>query len=252
MSPLVTEALVLHSADYLESSLILRVLTRDAGVQSVVARGARSSRKRFGAAVGLFAQGIAEIQIKSGRDLHTLNSFDVRRTFPELGSSLIRFAACAAVAEVVMLVVHDEPADSVYDVVLQTVNSIAHSAEERVNSEALGGLWRLLCEIGVAPVLGACAYCHGATQDAGTVLFSHSAGGIICESCAVTASAARRLPHTAVETLRAWVSATGTVNCDTATLRSHQRLFREYLGHHVPSNRVLQAYALWERGHLDI
>ncbi|MFN7531060.1 MAG: DNA repair protein RecO, partial [Gemmatimonas sp.] len=62
MSLLQTDAIVLHVADYLESSRILRLVTREAGVQSVVARGARSSRKRFGSAVDLFAEGQAQIQ----------------------------------------------------------------------------------------------------------------------------------------------------------------------------------------------
>ena len=51
MSLLVTDAIVLHSADYLESSRIFRLATREAGVQSVLARGARSSealRQRAG------------------------------------------------------------------------------------------------------------------------------------------------------------------------------------------------------------
>ena len=59
MPGLVTEAIVLHAFDYLETSRIMRLLTREAGVQSVLARGARSSRRRFGGAMDLFAQGTA-------------------------------------------------------------------------------------------------------------------------------------------------------------------------------------------------
>ena len=44
MSLLVTDAIVLHAFDYLESSRIIRLLTREAGVQSALARGARKSR----------------------------------------------------------------------------------------------------------------------------------------------------------------------------------------------------------------
>ena len=51
---LVTDAIVLHAFDYLESSRILKLVTRDAGVRSVLARGARKSKKRFGAALDLY------------------------------------------------------------------------------------------------------------------------------------------------------------------------------------------------------
>ncbi|MEO7366765.1 MAG: DNA repair protein RecO, partial [Gemmatimonadaceae bacterium] len=77
MESLATEAIVLHAFDYLETSRIIRLMTREAGVQSVLARGARSSRKRFGSAVDLFAQGLVEIHVRPNRDLQLLASFDV-------------------------------------------------------------------------------------------------------------------------------------------------------------------------------
>jgi len=82
MTLVVTEAIVLHAFDYLESSRILRLVTRDAGVRSVLARGAKRSRKRFGAALDLYAEGTAELQMKTGRDLDTLSGFDVVRARP--------------------------------------------------------------------------------------------------------------------------------------------------------------------------
>ena len=46
--PLVeTDAIVLHVFDYSETSRILRLATRDAGLQSVLARGARRSKSRW-------------------------------------------------------------------------------------------------------------------------------------------------------------------------------------------------------------
>ena len=55
----------------------LRLATREAGVQSAPARGARRPKSRYGTALDLFASGTAEIYVKPGRELHTLASFDV-------------------------------------------------------------------------------------------------------------------------------------------------------------------------------
>src|ERR1043165_6396979 len=99
MSLLVSDAIVLHSYDYLESSRILKLVTRDAGVRSVLARGARKSRKRFGAALDLYAQGTAELQTKPGRDLDTLTAFDVTRARPRLAEQLSRFTGASMIAE---------------------------------------------------------------------------------------------------------------------------------------------------------
>ena len=75
MSLTVTQAIVLHAFDYLESSRIIRLLTREGGVQSVLARGARKSRGRYGSALDLFAEGTAQIYVKPNRELHNLSSF---------------------------------------------------------------------------------------------------------------------------------------------------------------------------------
>ena len=79
MALVVTEAVVLHTFDYLESSRIVRLATRELGVQSVLARGARRPRSRFGSSLDLFASGTAHFYLKPGRDLSTLGGFDVTR-----------------------------------------------------------------------------------------------------------------------------------------------------------------------------
>ena len=102
MAPLTTDAVVLHAFDYLESSRILKLVTRDAGVRSVLARGARKSKKRFGAALDLYAQGSAELQAKTGRDLDTLSAFDVTRARPHLASRMSRFTGASMIPELTL------------------------------------------------------------------------------------------------------------------------------------------------------
>src|SRR5439155_3144310 len=102
MNLVVTDAIVLHVFDYLESSRILRLVTRDAGVRSVLARGARRSRKRFSSALDLYASGSAELHIKAGRDLDTLAAFDVQRARPQIGEQLARFTGASAIAELTL------------------------------------------------------------------------------------------------------------------------------------------------------
>jgi DNA repair protein RecO (recombination protein O) len=81
----VTEAIVLHAFDYLESSRIIRLLTRESGLQSVLARGARKSRGRYGSALDLFAEGSAQIYVKPNRELHNLAGFEISRSREALG-----------------------------------------------------------------------------------------------------------------------------------------------------------------------
>ena len=98
MALLATDAIVLHAFDYLESSRILRLVTRDGGVRSALAKGARRSSRRFGSAVDLFAQGSVQLYAKPGRDLDTLSAFDVVVARPMLAEDLGRFAGASAIA----------------------------------------------------------------------------------------------------------------------------------------------------------
>src|SRR3954463_4671891 len=102
MALLTTDAVVLHAFDYLESSRIFRLLTRDGGLRSALAKGARRSSRRFGSAVDLFAQGSAQLHTKPGRDLDTLGALDVTRARPMLAGSMGRFAGASAIAELTL------------------------------------------------------------------------------------------------------------------------------------------------------
>jgi len=250
MALIVTDAIVLHQIDYLESSRILRLATREAGVQSVVARGARSSRKRFGSALDLFAEGQAQWQTRPGRDLHTLTSFDVTRVRPALATDLGRFTAANALTECVLRVVHDEAASAVYSGILAGLDAIAESTPVDTVSVALGALWRLVSDVGFTPVLDRCAECHTSISANADATFSHLAGGTLCEQCGAHVPGGRRLPASARQAILQWLEGTPLVVAE-ADARAHQRLLREFLGQHLTDGRVLKAYAVWEQGHFS-
>ncbi len=250
MTLLITDAIVLHAINYLESSRILRLVTREAGVQSVLARGARSSRKRFGNAVDLFAEGEVQMQMKPGRELHTLISFDVSRARPALATDLGRFTAANALTECVLRVVHDEAAPTVYDGVLQGLDAIAAALPGDTVRVALGALWRLVSEVGFTPALDRCAECHTAIPSDTDATFSHRAGGTLCTSCAAVIPGGRRLPAAARAALMAWLDGRQPELSDTEC-RAHQRLLREFIGQHLTDGRELRAFLAWERGDLE-
>jgi DNA repair protein RecO (recombination protein O) len=252
MSLVVTDAIVLHAVDYLESSRIVRLATREAGVLSVVARGARSSRKRFGSGLDLFAEGEAQLQLRPGRDLQALTGFDVVRVRPAIAADLGRFAAAAAFAECVLRIVHDEAAPSAYDTIVGGVDAIA-SADAQPGASAtaaLGALWRLAAELGFAPTLDECASCRQPMAPDVDARIGVRSGGVLCDRCAALAGVTRGLPATARGALRDWL-ADRPIALSGLEVRAHQRLLREFLGEHLTDPTTLRAWAAWERGRLD-
>jgi len=246
--PLVaTDALVLHVFDYLETSRILRLATREHGVQSVLARGARTSSNRFGSALDLFAEGVAQLDLRPGRDLQTLAGFEVMRIRPGLAADLSRFTAAAAISECVQRVVTEDHAPAAYEITRVALDELADASGATVLAVAVGALWRLVAELGFAPELEACASCHAAMASDTAAPFSHTAGGVLCARCAARAPGARHLPASARGALLDWLAG-GTPVLTSAEGRAHQRLLREFLGEHLTEARGLKAYAVWEGG----
>ena len=247
MPALRTDAVVLHVFDYLETSRILRLATREAGIQSVLARGARRPKSRYGSALDLFASGTAEIYIKAGRELHTLASFDVTRSRGQLAADLGRFTAASAIAELGMRFGTSEGHADLYDALVATLDSIGESAANASVDAALAGAWQIVAEMGFAPVLEACASCHAPIPDDAPASFSHPAGGVLCRRCTSLAGTSRLLPWDARAALRAWIAGARTLLADDLARRAHQRLLREFLSQHLADGRPLRAYDVWER-----
>ncbi len=248
MAQLVTEAIVLHAFDYLETSRIVRLMTRDAGIQSVIARGARNSRRRFGGALDLFAQGTAEILMKPQRDLHALLSIDVARSRSPLGADVGRFTAASMIAELALRCSSDEPAPGLFDAVELALDRIADAEPEHALAAALAGAWFIVGTLGFTPELDACANCHLPLAHTTPIAFSHAAGGVLCERCAAVTRGTRALPASARDAIRGWVSGTQVLVSSAGEARAHQRLLREFVHEHLDVDREMKAYRVWESG----
>jgi DNA repair protein RecO (recombination protein O) len=246
MPLLVTEAIVLHAFDYLESSRIIRLMTREAGVQSVLARGARKSRGRYGSALDLFAEGSAQLYVKPNRELHNLGGFEISRTRGELAEDIGRFTAASTVAELALRFAGEEASPQLYDTVADVLDRIARSAPEHTIEDGLAGCWRIVSVLGFTPELSSCALCHTPLRDADEATFSHSSGGVVCPSCSRLTSGGRRIPAEARMAIRVWLEGDESLALSDAEARSHQRLLREFLGAHLTDDRPLRAFAVWE------
>jgi DNA repair protein RecO (recombination protein O) len=249
MSLVATDAVVLHAFDYLESSRVLRLATREHGVQSVLAKGARRSPKRFGGAVDLFAEGQAQYYAKAGRDLHTLASFDVTRARFALAVDLERFAAGAAIAELVLRFARDESQPTWFATLVEALDTIAAAPPADARAAGIAGAWRVVGALGFSPALDDCASCHDPLDPARPARFSHPAGGALCDRCGRMAGVGRVLPAEARTALRGWLgdgAGDAAPPLDGASARAHQRLLREFLREHLSDGRPLRAFESWE------
>ena len=246
MPLLVTEAIVLHAFDYLESSRIIRLLTREAGVQSCLARGAKKSRGRYGSALDLFAEGSAQLYVKPDRELNNLGSFEISRTRSELAEDIGRFTAASAIAELALRFAGEEASAPLFDTVAAVLDRVAIAEPEHTIEAGLAGAWRIVSVLGFTPELSSCSLCHTPIRNTDDATFSHASGGVICLGCSRLSPGGRKIPADARAMIAHWLERDDVPGLPDAAARSHQRLLREFLSHHLTGDRPLRAFAVWE------
>jgi DNA repair protein RecO (recombination protein O) len=246
MSLVVTEAILLYAFDYLESSRIVRLLTRDGGVQSALARGARKSRARYGSSLDLFAQGTAQLHTKPHRELHTLSGFDLSKSRPGLALDVGRFTAASAISELALRFAGEDSGPILFDTVDEAFDLIAEAPTDHTVAAGLAACWRVVSALGFTPALENCALCHSDILPDADAGFSHAAGGALCARCSGITPAARRLPASARATIIGWLNEGHRLAVTPAEGRAHQRLVREFLSEHLDDGRPLRAFPVWE------
>jgi DNA repair protein RecO (recombination protein O) len=246
MSLVTTPALVLHTFPYGETSKIARLLTLHHGVQSVIAKGALRPKSKFGARLQVLSEGTAQMYLKANRALHTLAEFEVTSLRPELAREVARYAAGAALAELIMRSAPAEPHPEIYECAVAGLELLVHVPSEQLDSAALAVLWAAIGALGFAPSLDACAR-DGSELPDGRIAFSVSDGGFLCKACARD-GATTRLDASDRAALERLVAATGEPVGELSArhAEAHRRLLQRFVERHLAEGRELKALTFWQ------
>lgn len=181
----VTEAVVLRLTDCGEADRIVTLLTRDRGKVQAIAKGARRSKHRFGAALAPFGHGEATLREGRGGALPLLEGLYGARGFSRLPLELGRLSHGSYALELCReLCPLQEPEPEVLDLLLTLLGTLdALPLEARPPVLALRCFeLRLLSAVGFGLALDRCAACGG-DLPAGAVPFDRGRGGALCLPC---------------------------------------------------------------------
>ena len=239
-----TPAVILQAFPYGDTSRIARLATRDVGVQSVIAKGATRPRSRFGGRLQVLSVGVAQFYYRANRDLHTLGAFDVTVQHVALTADLRRFAAAAALAELVLRTAQEEPQPAVYHGLVAALDALTAAPADRVPYEALAGLWHAVVVLGFAPTADACVRCG---RDLGArAAFALAEGGLLCAECG-TAAGPGALDPADQDALRGFLAGDATAaGLPERHLAAHRRLLVRFVRRHVADDADLPALRFWE------
>jgi DNA repair protein RecO (recombination protein O) len=244
--PLVsTPAVVLSTLRYSETSKIVRLATREHGVQSVIAKGALRPKSKHGAALQLLSEGQAQFVLKENRELHLLMSFDLRRLHVGLAGELERYAVACALAEVMLRFAPSDPHPESFDVLREALEELENTSLESVEALGYRLLWQMVSVLGFEPSLDACVIDGTLVPSEGPLPFSTREGGALCQLCA-SQHGATQLPEQARTDLKALLdSSAGLPSLNEKHGAAHRRLLGRYIRYHLGEGAELPALEFW-------
>ena len=247
MASIDSPAIVLSTLRYSETSKIVRLATREHGVQSAIAKGALRPRSRFGAALQFLSEGQARLLVKEHRELHTLASFDLLRLHAGLAADLERYATASALAEVMLRFAPADPHPESYDLMREALGLLEIAPGPELEALGFRVLWQLVSSLGFAPALEACVRDGTPLPVEGGLAFSTREGGALCPACAV-GHGATTLPAEARADLTALMDAGAALpRLDRRHAESHRRLLARYIRYHLGEGAELPALEFWLR-----
>jgi DNA repair protein RecO (recombination protein O) len=186
MSGCSTPAILLRRIDFGDYDLILNLFTLASGKQSVMAKSAKKSVKRFSGVLELFS--VLDIVYSSGRGkgLPVLQEAALKQPFTGIRASVTKMAYASYWAELVNEWLEEgHPQVQLFRLLGHVLGRLAVG---QASEEALSTLFqmRFLSLAGYGPNLKACSVCRGevAEQKKSQVVFDLVKGGLVCERCA--------------------------------------------------------------------
>ncbi len=227
-----TDAVVLKGMRYGETSRILTLYTRDFGKLSVLAKGARDRKNRFGSALEPMSYVRAVFYRKAASDLHLLTQCDLVRPMRRLTEDMERMAPALAMVEMVAAVCHaEEDHGHLFGLLLESLSAV-NDATKNPGNALYAFEVRLLELMGFKPNFHACFRCgvpvdesKGGSPGRGLHV---SPGGIVCGECSSEGRERRGLSAGGAKVLQ-FLQDTAAVEASTALVLT-PRLKNEIAG----------------------
>jgi DNA repair protein RecO (recombination protein O) len=177
--------LILRKIPYSETSLILKVYTRESGLVSLIAKGAKRPKSKFRGLLDFFNLNQFLYPEKSRADILTLSDASLIREFPRLKTDPARQALANVFMELFLKYV-EEPHRSAphYELLLEHFEGLDEAGNgEDFSLRLCDFLLGLSAVSGFSPQFTRCAQC-GAPISGLRVRMDPDLGGPLCASCA--------------------------------------------------------------------
>ena len=186
-----TEAIVLRSMKYLESSRLVTFYTRQFGKLTGIVKGARQPKSKYGSALQPTSYVSLVLYKKESREIQTVSQCDVITPFNRVREDLDKMAVAMKMIETVSNVAHEEEENIPLFKLLVASLSLVDSATKEPETLLYSFEIRMASLSGFHPVFSECISCGTAmnlkNDAAKSVSFNLTKGGSLCVRCEETA-----------------------------------------------------------------
>jgi len=183
-----TESIILSSMNLGEADKLVTFFSIDRGLQKGVAKNARKSFRRFGAAFEAFTTCRLYLHEREFQDLIRIESADILFQPRMLCTDLYYSAAGSVMLELVKeLAPLHEPNSDTYALLSQAI-ALLENGEDPLFLLRIFEI-KLLSLLGYQPKLDYCLSCN--TIPKGTAIFLSMKGGVVCSDCMVSSGDAQ-------------------------------------------------------------
>lgn len=175
-----TEGIIVGETNYSESSKILKILTKDYGLISVMSKGCRNIKSKLRGVSGKLVYGNFNLYYKEG-GISTLISADVLDTLKNVITDINKISYVSYIldlTEQIFKEVELTQATKIYELLISVIKKI----NEMYDEEILVNIYelKLLDFLGIRPNIDGCSIC-GSTKNIVTI--SSNSGGYVCQNC---------------------------------------------------------------------
>jgi len=185
---LTTEAIVLKTMKYRESSMIATLYTRDHGKISVIAKGIRNNPRLFGSSLEAMNRVRVVLYTKPTRELQLLTQCDLILSSRGLVENLRKMASAMAMVELANLATPPEEQNvDFYQLLADSLGSLNNATRWYENTLYYYEV-HLLDLVGFRPEVRLCSSCRISVETIGSAAgggrFLVSPSGVVCAQCA--------------------------------------------------------------------
>lgn len=235
-----TEALVLKTVDFSETSLVLTMFSRNFGKIRALAKGGRRIKGPFESALDLMSHVLVTYIPKRGDALDLLTESKLIRRFrPTKTNYGGMFAGYYLIELINEMTIEREPMPELFDAAVECMTQLI--AGKPVMPNLMHFEWRLLELTGHFPSLVFCVQCDDEIDLAQRrIAFGHIDGGVVCDRCRAGTQQVSLITPELIRAIRQWNAVErGDAEFEPSQQGPMRALLNQYLSHLIGKRPIM-------------